>query len=199
MSLFDNVKRARGDDNDEDLLPSDSKRQRHKEHGQPQILTNDDYIVGWICALYIEMAAAQAMLDHVHDIPLKDPVDSNTYTLNIFIACLPTGTNNAATVVSHMRRSFPSIRVVLMVGVGGGVPGEVDVRLGDVVVVSTSMIQYDLGKIVADGYFQGTGSSYAPWRLGQLLPSYGQIMKLSLARYQSSPADLLSSNPDWVD
>jgi len=104
-------------------------------------LSNDDYIVDWICALYIEMAAAQAMLDHVHDIPLKDPIDSNTYTLgsigrhNIVIACLPTdgyGTNNAAAVVSHMRRSFPSIRVVLMVGIGGGVPGKVDVRLGSV-------------------------------------------------------------------
>jgi nucleoside phosphorylase len=48
-----------------------------------------------------------------------------------------------------------------MVGIGGGVPGKVDVRLGDVV-VSTSVVQYDLGKIVADGHFQGTGSSYAP-------------------------------------
>jgi len=58
-------------------------------------LSNDDYIVDWICALYIEMAAAQAMLDHVHDIPLKDPIDSNAYALgsigrhNIVIACLP--------------------------------------------------------------------------------------------------------------
>ena len=40
-----------------------------------------------------------------------------------------------------------------MVGIGGGVPGKVDVRLGDVV-VSNSMVQYDLGKIVADGHFQ---------------------------------------------
>jgi nucleoside phosphorylase len=177
MSLFDNIKRNRGDTDDEDLFPcSNSKRRRHDDpnggwgHGQPRILANDDYKVGWICALYIEMAAAQAMLDYVHDIPLNDPIDSNAYTLgsigrhNIVIACLPAdgyGTNNAATVAGHMRRSFPSLRVLLMVGIGGGVPGKVDIRLGDVV-VSSSVVQYDLGKIVADGHFQRTGFSYTP-------------------------------------
>ena len=181
MSAFDKGKRSRGDADDKDLLPSNSKRLRpgHDDpnggwgHRRPRIparLSNDDYIVGWVCALPIEMAAAQAMLDYVHDILPKDPVDSNAYTLgsidrhNIVITCLPTdgyGMNNAATVASHMRRSFPSIRVLLMVGIGGGVPGEVDVRLGDVV-VSTRVIQYDLGKTVTDGHFQRTGSSYTP-------------------------------------
>ena len=46
MSLFDNAKRTRGDANDEGLLPNNSKRRRHNEHEQPQILANDDYIVG---------------------------------------------------------------------------------------------------------------------------------------------------------
>jgi hypothetical protein len=102
MSLFDNVKRNRADTDDEDLFPcSNSKRRRHDDpnggwgHRQSRILANDDYKVGWICALYIEMAAAQAMLDYVHDIPLNDPIDSNAYTPgsigrhNIVVACLP--------------------------------------------------------------------------------------------------------------
>jgi Phosphorylase superfamily len=166
MSLFDDAKRNRGHTDDEDLLISNSKRQRHNDPngdwGRSRILANGDYIVGWICALYIEMAAAQAMLDHVHDSPLKDPIDIGPH--NIVIACLPTdgyGTNNAAIVASHMRRSFPSIRVLLVVGIGGGVPRKFDVRLGDVV-VSTSVVHYDFGKIVADGHFQRTGSSYTP-------------------------------------
>ncbi|KAK2061875.1 hypothetical protein LY76DRAFT_671376 [Colletotrichum caudatum] len=67
------------------------------------------------------------------------------------MTCLPSGqygTNNAAIVASNMRSSFPTIRAGLMVGVGGGVPGDsFDIRLGDVV-VGTTVIQYDLGKIL---------------------------------------------------
>jgi len=54
----------------------------------------EDYTVGWICALPLEMAAAKAMLDDIHeDLPIQ-PNDRNTYTLgkigahNIVAACL---------------------------------------------------------------------------------------------------------------
>ncbi|KAL6409919.1 hypothetical protein AUP68_06325 [Ilyonectria robusta] len=67
--------------------------------------SHDDYTIAWICALYIEMAAARAVLDEIYkDLP-RSTNNSNTYTLssikkhNIVIACLPTaqyGTNNAA-------------------------------------------------------------------------------------------------------
>ncbi|KAK3683449.1 hypothetical protein B0T22DRAFT_519409 [Podospora appendiculata] len=116
------------------------------------------------------MAAAQAMLDEVHNSLPKEQADSNTYTLgsieghNIVIAGLPTdgyGTNNAATVAGHMCRSFPNLRFLLLVGIGGGVPGKVDIRLGDVA-VGTKIVQYDLGKTVAGGHFQSTGASYRP-------------------------------------
>ncbi|KAF5010891.1 hypothetical protein FDECE_2959 [Fusarium decemcellulare] len=117
------------------------------------------YTIAWICALHIEVAAARAMLDQIHpDLP-RDTHDTNTYTLgsvghhNVVIACLPVdqyGTNNAATVLTHLVRTFPEIRLGLMVGIGGGVPDEAEVRLGDVV-VGTSVIQHDLGKIVEDG------------------------------------------------
>ncbi|KAK1597608.1 uncharacterized protein LY79DRAFT_350236 [Colletotrichum navitas] len=75
------------------------------------------------------------------------------------MACLPLsqyGTNNAAIVASNMRSSLPSIRVGLMVGIGGGVPGDgFDIRLGDVV-VGTTVIQYDLGKILPGERVQRT-------------------------------------------
>jgi ankyrin repeat domain-containing protein 50 len=111
--------------------------------------TNEDYTVGWICALPNELAASQAMLDQKHPDILQAEKDSNTYTLgrigphNVVLACLPSGTigtNPAATAAANLVRTFPKIRFGLMVGIGGGAPGEPsddpseDLRLGDVVV-----------------------------------------------------------------
>ncbi|KAH8670660.1 hypothetical protein BGZ61DRAFT_483008 [Ilyonectria robusta] len=127
-------------------------------------LSYGDYNVGWICALPIEMAAAKAMLNSIHGGLPGDSNDSNTYTLgsigmhNIVIACLPSGhygTNNAATVANNMRRSFPSIQIRLMVGIGGGAPSKVDIRLGDVV-VGDKVVQHDFGKTLHDGSFERT-------------------------------------------
>src|SRR5437868_3275711 len=107
-------------------------------------LRHEDYTVGWVCALPIELAAAQEMLDEEDEKLHHDANDTNIYTLgrigehNVAIACLPegqTGTNSAAAVAVQMKSAFTSIRFGLMVGVGGGVPSEdVDIRLGDVVV-----------------------------------------------------------------
>lgn len=140
------------------------KRQKKAQY-QPE-----DYTVGWISALHIETAAARAMLDCIHDDLPRAPQDINTYTFgsighhNIVIASLPAGyygTNNAATVASNIERSFPSIEIHLMVGIGGGAPGKLDLRLGDIVVGSRVM-QYDLGKIVGDGQIERTGFSIIP-------------------------------------
>ncbi|KAL2810852.1 purine and uridine phosphorylase [Aspergillus granulosus] len=123
--------------------------------------THDDYTVGWISALPLEMAAAKAMLDVVHPRLPQDSNDSNSYTLgsiyghNVVIACLPSGvygTTSAAIVATQMLFTFRAIRFGLMVGIGGGVPSkEADIRLGDVVVSkptndSGGVIQYDYGK-----------------------------------------------------
>ncbi|VUC37457.1 unnamed protein product [Clonostachys rosea] len=125
-------------------------------------LSHAEYTVGWVCALPIELAAARAMLDEVHEeLPRFLKHDNNCYTLgrigrhNIVIAALPCGeygTSTAASVVSNMRHSFPNIRIGLMVGIGGGAPStKHDVRLGDVVVSlpengKSGVIQYDYGK-----------------------------------------------------
>ncbi|KXH64748.1 hypothetical protein CNYM01_02062 [Colletotrichum nymphaeae SA-01] len=130
------------------------------------------YTIAWICALPTELVAAEAMLDEKHDtLPSgafygnSYTIDTNTYTLgsieghNVIITCLPAyqyGTNNAANVVTNLVRTFPSTRLALMVGIGGGVPSSArDIRLGDVV-VGTRTMQYDLGKIVAGAEIQRT-------------------------------------------
>lgn len=145
-------------------------------------MTNMDknaYTVGWICALPLEMTVAVGMLDELYDGPPlpKGPRDNNTYMLgrigphHIVIACLPAGTigvTSAALVAAQMRWTFPSLRIGLMVGIGGGVPSEEhDIRLGDVVVSQPTgsfggVVQYDLGKTLSRGKFQRTGSLNKP-------------------------------------
>jgi nucleoside phosphorylase len=139
-------------------------------------LRPDDYTVGWVCALPVELAAAQEMLDEELDTPPYDAHDTNLYTCgrigehNVVIACLPegqTGTSSAATVAVQMKSTFSSTRFGLMVGIGGGVPSDkVDMRLGDVVVskphkTHCGVVQYDLGKAKASG-FERTGALNAP-------------------------------------
>jgi nucleoside phosphorylase len=139
-------------------------------------LRREDYTVGWVCALPVELAAAQEMLDEEHDTPPYDAHDTNLYTCgrvgehNVIVACLPegqTGTNSAAAVAVQMKSTFTSTRFGLMVGIGGGVPSEEsDVRLGDVVVSKPhnthgGVVQYDSGKATPSG-FERTGALNAP-------------------------------------
>ncbi|KAJ5963150.1 hypothetical protein N7481_013455 [Penicillium waksmanii] len=124
--------------------------------------------IGWICTLPIEAAAAAEMLDEKFGIlEEQDAADSNTYTLgrigkhHVVIACLPGGqygTTSATTVANNMIRTFSkSLRIGLMVGIGGGIPSAAhDIRLGDVVIsypqgTFGGVIQYDMGKVIAGG------------------------------------------------
>jgi nucleoside phosphorylase len=139
-------------------------------------LCREDYTVGWVCALSVELAAAQEMLDEEHDTPPSVAHDTNIYTCgrigehNVVIACLPegqTGTNSAAAVAVQMKIAFPSARFGLMVGIGGGVPSEeADIRLGDVVISKPhkthgGVVQYDSGKATPSG-FERTGLLNTP-------------------------------------
>jgi hypothetical protein len=124
-------------------------------------LSCEDYTVGWVCALPVELAAVQEMLDEEHKTLGHDANDNNIYTLgcvgehNVVIACLPagkTGTNSAAAVAVEMNLVFPSIWFGLMVDIGGGVPSvETDIQLRDMVVSSlhkqhSRVVQYDFEK-----------------------------------------------------
>ncbi|RWA07101.1 hypothetical protein EKO27_g7995 [Xylaria grammica] len=136
-------------------------------------LTNEAYTVGWICAIPTEYVAARLFLDKEHMRPKFKPAeDTNHYTLgemgghNVVIAVLPGGeygASSAANVASNMLRTFPQIRIGLMVGIGGGAPSEEhDIRLGDVVVSMPSggnagVLQYDFGKTLQSREFCMTG------------------------------------------
>jgi len=131
-------------------------------------LTYEDYTVGWICALDIELAAAMAVIDEEHPPLPQNKSDYNSYILcricnhNVVLASLPLGqigNNSAASVATRMTLTFPSLRFGVMVGIGGGVPSTLDdIRLGDVVVSKPGtrgggVVQYDFGAIVEQGKF----------------------------------------------
>jgi nucleoside phosphorylase len=137
------------------------------------MLNPKDYTVGWICAIVAEYVAAQAFLDKEHDRPEKlSPNDNNDYTLgeiaghNVVIAVLPDGeygTSSAASVARDMLHSFPNVRIGLLVGIGGGAPsGKHDIRLGDIVVSTSSVFQYDFGKTIQGQGFCPTGFMNRP-------------------------------------
>lgn len=140
--------------------------------------STDSYTVAWICALEEEYFCACRMLDEEFSGPdIGADNDDNTYVYGriakhyVVIGCLPAGrygTNSAARVARDMVRTFPHLRFALMVGIGGGAPtARNDIRLGDVVVSQPrdgfgGVIQYDMGKKLADGRFQRTGQLNAP-------------------------------------
>ncbi|KAI0427751.1 nucleoside phosphorylase domain-containing protein [Xylaria sp. FL1042] len=161
-------------------------------------LTHDHYSFGWVAALPEEQAAARAMLDEMHqDLPQKEG-DINIYTLgrigehNIVIAGLPAnryGTVNAATVATNMHRTFPSLQDYLMVGIAGGAGNahNVDVRLGDIV-VSDTVIQYDLGKAHDQGHFETTAVPLQP----------SQRLEVAISRLKTSHLEEPSEIPGFI-
>ncbi|KAL3470095.1 hypothetical protein BJX99DRAFT_264532 [Aspergillus californicus] len=156
-------------------------------------LALDDYTVAWICALPVEAAAARAMLDQIHPLP-HGFTDPNAYELGelnghyIVIVILPLGVYGnvaAATAVTAMMSTFRRLQFGIMVGIGGGVPGEQnDIRLGDVVVSKpgpnhSGVIQYDYGKAMQGGQFKQTGTLNKPPRI--LLTHMNQLKAKHLA------------------
>jgi nucleoside phosphorylase len=146
---------------------------------------NMNYTVGWICAIPMEYDAAQAFLDEVHEGPQQlSPHDNNQYVLGrigrhyIVVAAMLNkkyDIPSTAIVVTHMLRSFPNIRVGLLVGIGGGAPSlKHDIRLGDIVVSAPrggngGVFQYDFGKTMQDQRFQSTGFLNQPPTLSPIV------------------------------
>ncbi|RKL11819.1 hypothetical protein BFJ71_g300 [Fusarium oxysporum] len=112
-----------------------------------------------ICALTLEADAIEALFDHhwEDDGPPfdKEPGDPNAYStgvigrFNVVLAHMPgMGKVHAATVASNCGKSFPSIKLALVVGICGVVPfgpAKDEIILGDVI-ISNGVIQYDFGR-----------------------------------------------------
>ncbi|KAF3389451.1 Serine/threonine-protein phosphatase 6 regulatory ankyrin repeat subunit A [Penicillium rolfsii] len=174
------------------------------------MIGSSEYTIGWLCALPCEYAAAELCLDEKHvDVSVDD---NDEYILgrigkhNVVIAVLPMGghgTTSATAVAKDMCNDFKKIRVVLMVGIGGGVPTKRDIRLGDVVVSApdngmSGVFQYDYGKSVQDQAFVNTGFLDQPPVALRIAMS--KIQKDYLPKGHDIEERLnaiLSNNPQW--
>ncbi|KAK2026468.1 kinesin light chain [Colletotrichum zoysiae] len=141
-------------------------------------LTHDAYRIGRICPLQVELQAALAMLDEVHETLPQPRTDPTVYKLgsinghNIVIASLhQSGNCPAAMVATHMQSTFRNLNFGLLVSIEGGVPTESEagmIRLGHIVVskptgAHSGAVNYSHGK-AKDGIFERTGYINSPPR-----------------------------------
>ncbi|KAJ3947065.1 uncharacterized protein N0V96_003450 [Colletotrichum fioriniae] len=120
----------------------------------------EDFTVAVICALPLEFNAAELALDVLwdgleHDLG-KAAGDANTYTLGrigkhnaVLVLLSGMGKVSAASASASLRSSFGGLRLALLCGICGGVPnanGDGEMLLGDVI-ISKSVVQYDLGRL----------------------------------------------------
>ncbi|KAJ6022104.1 hypothetical protein N7540_007608 [Penicillium herquei] len=130
-----------------------------------------DYLIGWICILPSEYNEAIKMFDEIYDSSniVQGHNDKNDYDVGrignhlVVMNCPAAGTYGqirAAKIASDMKSTFPAIRFMLLVGIGGGSPYKQDVRLGDVV-LGTKVVPYTQGR-QGDSGFMITGSTKTP-------------------------------------
>ena len=180
-------------------------------------LNCSDYHVAWICPVAdIELLPARLMLDEEHPTPPYDThYDENTYICGainshaVVIGTCPqgeTGNVNAGRLTGSMFKTFPNIRMAVLVGIGGGIPSpEVsrdsleNVHLGDVVVgwpgnSEPACVYHDRGRRKADGQFEMVGTMQNPdWRLTSALSVLASDSELGLNKFDDHLARLQQS------
>ncbi|GKU08156.1 unnamed protein product, partial [Fusarium langsethiae] len=148
-----------------------------------------------ICALTLEADAIEALFDHHWDDdgpPFdKESGDPNAYStgvigrFNVVLAYMPgMGKVNAATVASNCGKSFPGIKLALVVGICGVVPfgpSNDEIVLGDVI-ISNGVIQYDFGRQLPDHFVRKDTLSDVPGRPN--LEIRGVLAKLKGLRHR---------------
>jgi nucleoside phosphorylase len=128
--------------------------------------------VGLITALPEEFTAMRCLVEDPADVYVSaDParytigtlpgLDTQPRHLVALTMLGATATNAAADGCANMIRSFSSIRAVIMVGVAAGVPNvnrpEQHVRLGDIVVATDGIVDYDHVSVGPDGTLPRAG------------------------------------------
>ncbi|RYP19648.1 hypothetical protein DL765_003241 [Monosporascus sp. GIB2] len=186
---------------------ADSSSLPPSERSSGETLARKHYKVGIVCALPKELMAVRVLFDSKHEVPKTPPEDDNSYSLgrigehNVVATCLPEyGTNAAAAAVVHMIRSFP-VRFCLLVGIGGGVPSKQhDIRLGDVVVSNTGVIQYDLVKRHQGGVPERTGCLPPPPPfLTKTISSLRSDPNIAMEPLRKYVEDIAARKPEYKD
>ncbi|EWG48841.1 hypothetical protein FVEG_16341 [Fusarium verticillioides 7600] len=130
--------------------------------GRPQRpISRADFPLAIICALSLEADAIEALFDedwdcHAYSKAAGDPNSYSTGRIghhNVVLTYMPeAGKANGAAVATNCRVSFPCLKLAIVVGVFGVIPftpgprdAHHEIILGDVI-VSQSVVQYDLGR-----------------------------------------------------
>ncbi|CAI6097430.1 unnamed protein product [Clonostachys chloroleuca] len=138
-----------------------------------------EYKVAILCALRDEIVAICSFLEEKYDPESIDVEerDFNRYKLGklagryVVVVQMPeTGKSSAAATATHLGRTFQQIKLLLMVGIGGGIPVREDrihVHVGDVVVSRSSgkfgaVFEHDKGKAHSGGRFEPTSHLNKP-------------------------------------
>ncbi|KAJ5647164.1 hypothetical protein N7490_003536 [Penicillium lividum] len=129
-----------------------------------------DFDVAIVCALQLEADAAEALFDGFWDEDGdrygKSSGDQNAYRTgvignhNVVLAYMPgIGKGHAASVAASFRSSFQGIRLALIVGICGGVPGRTatGIFLGDVI-IGDEIVGYDFGRRFPGGFRRKEGT-----------------------------------------
>ncbi|KAL4904780.1 hypothetical protein BDW74DRAFT_168011 [Aspergillus multicolor] len=175
--------------------------------------SRDDYLVGWVCALPLEVEAAKATLDRIDGYvpPNQDSDDNNNYILgslqghNIVLA-YPNfgvyGKTSVADVATQLHASFKCVQFNFLVGIAGGVPGtKEDTRLGDIVVSRSTgnrpgVVEYDVeGERVGNHFICG-GALDQPTPL--LLAAMGKAETAAIFEESQIPqyiSDIVQKDP----
>ncbi|KAL4744399.1 hypothetical protein BDW72DRAFT_188601 [Aspergillus terricola var. indicus] len=130
---------------------------------------NPDFEIGIITALPLEAHGVRGVFDQIYNED-QDHVrrydkalgDINTYTTgrigqhNVVLAHMPgMGKVTAANVAVRLTSSFTALKLVLIVGVCGGIPeaytDKAEILLGDIV-VGKQVVQHDFGRQYAEGF-----------------------------------------------
>lgn len=133
---------------------------------QKRHFDSDSFEIAVICALTIEADAIEALFDDFWDDDGlscgKADGDPNTYTTgrigihNVVLAHMSgMGRGSSAAMAANCLRSFPKVRLAMVVGVCGAVPfsptTNKEIILGDVL-ISDAIVQYDLGRQHVTGF-----------------------------------------------
>ncbi|MBP2326641.1 nucleoside phosphorylase [Kibdelosporangium banguiense] len=187
--------------------------------------------IGILTAMPLEFHAMRSLLDDVQEATL--PLDHARYVRGVLPSLDPdsphhvvlaqtgaTGTNPAADAATNMARSFPTVTGLIMTGIAAGVPDPRDpqrhVRLGDIVVASWGIVEYE-HVVVREGEGVELRETFPrPWQKlcrgadrleadeEEDLRPWEQWLDVSatpsLARYArpSDDTDLLAPGPDGV-
>nr|XP_036576344.1 ankyrin repeat protein [Colletotrichum truncatum]KAF6783069.1 ankyrin repeat protein [Colletotrichum truncatum] len=125
----------------------------------PRPRRREDFRIAVLCALPLEYNAATLAFDEFWDEDGdkfgRARGDPNTYTTgrigkyNVVLALLPNmGGISAASAMASIRSSYTELKLAILVGICGGVPGvgtKTEILLGDVI-ISKTVVQYDFGR-----------------------------------------------------